>query len=225
MPLPPTDTTAPSISGTALQGQTLSEAHGSWTGSPTAFAYQWEDCDTSGNNCSPISGATGQTYALTASDVGHTVRVQETAGNAGGTGSPAVSPPTSVVAGVETLPGPGAASVRTASVSGTTVIVPVSCTGGGSCALTAALSVVETLRHGKITAVAAAAKTRRRTVALGSASVTIAAGTTRTIRVALNQTGKRLLTTHAPLAVRLKVSQSARTVAMSTVRITRPHKA
>jgi hypothetical protein len=26
----------------------------------TGYAYQWEDCNSAGNNCSPIAGATGQ---------------------------------------------------------------------------------------------------------------------------------------------------------------------
>ena len=43
------------------------------------------------NNCSAITGATSQTYTLTAADVGHTIRVQETASNAGGSSSPATS--------------------------------------------------------------------------------------------------------------------------------------
>ena len=86
------NTAAPAISGTAQQGQTLTEANGTWTNGPTSYSYQWEDCDSSGNNCTPIVGATSQTYTLTASDVGHTIRVQETASNAAGSGTPATSP-------------------------------------------------------------------------------------------------------------------------------------
>jgi hypothetical protein len=97
LPLPPTDTAAPSISGFAQQGQTLSEAHGSWSNGPTGYAYQWEDCDTSGNSCSPIPGATEPTYLLSTEDVGRTVRVLEIADNAGGPGSAAPSPETPVV--------------------------------------------------------------------------------------------------------------------------------
>ena len=41
----------PTITGSAQQGQTLTEVHGSWTNSPTAFAYQWQQCDSSGANC------------------------------------------------------------------------------------------------------------------------------------------------------------------------------
>jgi len=97
-PDPPLDTAVPSVSGTPSQGQTLTESHGVWTNNPTGYTYQWEDCDPSGQSCSPISGATGQTYTLTAADVGDTIRVQEVASNAGGAGQPAQSAPTAVVA-------------------------------------------------------------------------------------------------------------------------------
>ena len=50
---------------------------------PTAYTYEREDCDSSGQSCPPIGGATGQTYTLTAADVGDTIRVQEVASNAG----------------------------------------------------------------------------------------------------------------------------------------------
>jgi hypothetical protein len=81
----------PTISGTAEQGLTLTEHAGSWTNSPTSFAYQWLQCDSLGSGCLPISGATSQTYVPVAGDVGHTLRVQETASNAGGASAPSSS--------------------------------------------------------------------------------------------------------------------------------------
>jgi hypothetical protein len=103
-PDPPLDTAVPSISGTPAQGQILTESHGVWSNSPTGYTYQWEDCDPSGQSCSPISGATGQSYTLTVGDVGDTIRVQETASNASGAGQPAQSAATSAVA--PSQPGP-----------------------------------------------------------------------------------------------------------------------
>ncbi len=97
-PAAPTNTTAPTISGTTTQGQTLTAARGSWSGSPTAYAYQWRDCDTSGSNCTSISGATGSSYTLTANDVGNTIRVAVTATNTGGSAA-ATSTATATVAG------------------------------------------------------------------------------------------------------------------------------
>jgi len=96
VPPVPTNTARPTITGTAQQGQTLLDVHGSWTNSPTSFTYQWLRCKASGVGCAPIAGATAQTYVVVAKDVGHTLQVQETAGNAGGSGSPAQSAPTNV---------------------------------------------------------------------------------------------------------------------------------
>jgi hypothetical protein len=86
-PAPPSNTSAPVVSGTPQQGQTLSTSNGSWTNSPTSFGYQWQDCNSSGSACANISGATHSTYALTANDVGHTVLAAVTATNAAGSGS------------------------------------------------------------------------------------------------------------------------------------------
>ncbi|HEV7586329.1 MAG TPA: hypothetical protein VGO14_11180 [Solirubrobacteraceae bacterium] len=96
-PPPPANTSVPTISGTAQQGQTLTEHHGSWTNEPTSYAYQWLRCDGSGKNCGAIAGASGQTYVLLSGDVGHTIAVSETASNANGPGTPATSSATSAV--------------------------------------------------------------------------------------------------------------------------------
>ncbi|MCA1689724.1 MAG: hypothetical protein LC720_04550, partial [Actinobacteria bacterium] len=96
-PPPPTLIAAPSISGAPVVGRTLTEAHGTWSDSPTVYGVQWVDCDAAGNACTPIAGATGQTYVLLASDLGHTIRVFEVAANAGGTSTPVATSPTGVV--------------------------------------------------------------------------------------------------------------------------------
>lgn len=41
--------------------------------------YQWEDCDSAGLNCTAIPGATGDTYTVQDSDVGHIIIFSETA--------------------------------------------------------------------------------------------------------------------------------------------------
>ena len=86
-PAAPTNTTAPQVSGTATQGNTLTTTNGSWTGSPTKFTYAWQDCNASGASCAGISGATASSYTLQASDVGDTVRSVVTATNSGGSAS------------------------------------------------------------------------------------------------------------------------------------------
>ena len=55
----PTIVQPPTITGVFVQGQTVTESHGSWTNSPTAYGYQWEDCDSAGNSCTAITGAIG----------------------------------------------------------------------------------------------------------------------------------------------------------------------
>src|ERR1039458_4083445 len=93
---PPVIVTPPTISGNTQQGQTLTEAHGTWNPTPTAYGYQWLRCDSSANNCAAILGATGQTYALTSADVNNTIEVEEIASNAGSAGT-ADSTPTAII--------------------------------------------------------------------------------------------------------------------------------
>jgi hypothetical protein len=95
-PAAPTNSTLPSVTGTAIEGQTLTTDNGSWTGSPTSYAYQWRRCDSAGANCSDISGATGSSYTLVTADVGSKLRAVVTATNAGGS-TAATSNATAVV--------------------------------------------------------------------------------------------------------------------------------
>jgi hypothetical protein len=95
--LSPVSTVAPAIFGSATQGQTLVVTSGSWSNSPTSYAYQWERCDATGANCVPITGAAGQSYPLTAADAGATIRVSVTATNAIGSSIAATATPTTVV--------------------------------------------------------------------------------------------------------------------------------
>lgn len=78
---------APTISGTAAQGQTLSSTNGTWSNAPTAYAVQWERCDGAGANCTDIPGATSPTYTVSSSDAGATLRARVTATNRFGSAS------------------------------------------------------------------------------------------------------------------------------------------
>jgi len=62
----------------------LTATTGSWTGSPTSYTYQWQDCGTL--TCSNIQNASGSSYQLQHSDVGDTIDVVVTASNDGGSG-------------------------------------------------------------------------------------------------------------------------------------------
>jgi len=88
---------APLLTGTTQVGQTLTASPGTWTGSPTSFAYTWRRCDTTGANCASIAGATAATYTLTPGDIGTTVSLVVTATGAGGAGI-ATAPTTAVIA-------------------------------------------------------------------------------------------------------------------------------
>jgi len=50
-PSPPANTTPPAVSGSAQSGQALTASPGSWSGSPTSYAYQWQRCDSAGAAC------------------------------------------------------------------------------------------------------------------------------------------------------------------------------
>ena len=89
---PALNTGAPSVSGTARDGETLTAGAGTWSGTPSiTYTYQWQRCNWAGANCADIPGATGSSYTLTAADVGSTVRVQVVASNDAGSSPPATS--------------------------------------------------------------------------------------------------------------------------------------
>ena len=68
------NTVLPAVTGTATVNSTLTVSNGTWTPTPSAYAYQWKRCDTAGAGCAAISGATSTTYKLVAADGGATVR-------------------------------------------------------------------------------------------------------------------------------------------------------
>ena len=100
LPPPPSNTTAPTLSGATAEphpGDDLTAEQGGWTRSPSDFAFQWLRCAADGGSCADIAGATGTSYRVTGDDLGKTIRARVTASNAGGSGAPAESAPTGVV--------------------------------------------------------------------------------------------------------------------------------
>jgi hypothetical protein len=64
----PTIVSQPVITGDAnVDGSTLSVTTGTWTGSPTSYAYQWSSCDATTLDCSAIPGATASTFHVSTS--------------------------------------------------------------------------------------------------------------------------------------------------------------
>jgi hypothetical protein len=117
-PSPPQNTALPQISGTAQAGQTLSGSNGTWSGTPTSYAYQWQRCDSLGASCASIAGATSTSYGLGAADVGARLRFVVSATNQGGT-TPAGSGATNAVAAAPVAPPSAPANTTLPQVTGT----------------------------------------------------------------------------------------------------------
>lgn len=80
----PSNISAPTISGTPKEGETLTGNRGEWENNPGDYNLNWQRCDKDGLACANIAGATGNTYKLTSADVGNTVRLRVIATNAAG---------------------------------------------------------------------------------------------------------------------------------------------
>lgn len=92
----PLATSAPTITGTTREKQTLTGSDGTWARQPDTFQRQWLRCDSQGDACDPIANATSTTYTAAAADVGNRLRLKITASNAGGSVT-ATSTPTSTI--------------------------------------------------------------------------------------------------------------------------------
>ena len=83
-----TNSALPVVTSIPQQGGLLGASTGLWNGLPSTYSYQWNRCDVNGLNCSPISGANTQTYALLApADPLATFAVTVTASNSFGSKS------------------------------------------------------------------------------------------------------------------------------------------
>jgi RHS repeat-associated protein len=82
--LAPANTEAPQLSGSPSVGTRMGVSIGKWSSEPAAYGFQWEDCNTTGSECTPIPGATGENYTVAISDGGHKIAALVTATNADG---------------------------------------------------------------------------------------------------------------------------------------------
>ena len=94
----PSNTAPPTIAGTARRGSVLSVRPGTWTNAPASYLHAWLRCSSAGNGCATIAGARSARYRLTLADAGARIRVRETASNAAGAGTAAVSGASAIVA-------------------------------------------------------------------------------------------------------------------------------
>ena len=83
VPPAPVNSTLPVISGSTTVGSVLTTTNGTWTNSPTSFAYQWTRGATN-------IGTNANTYTLVVADTNQNITCEVTATNAGGS-TPATS--------------------------------------------------------------------------------------------------------------------------------------
>ncbi len=89
-------TAQPVVAGPPVVGKTVQVSSGTWSPVPAKITYAWERCSPNGRNCAAIPNQTGNTYAIGAQDLGHSLLaiVQATNGpsiqNAFSTATPAV---------------------------------------------------------------------------------------------------------------------------------------
>lgn len=126
----PANTGAPTISGAAVSGNTLTAGPGTWSASACAaptVSYQWQESPTQGGSYSPITGATSSTYTPTTSDGGDYIWVSVTESNAAGSAT-ATSPPVGpvLIPSVITTGGPGGNNNGTGTTSTSATTTPTS---------------------------------------------------------------------------------------------------
>jgi hypothetical protein len=79
---PPSSLEPPAIAGDQREGSTLTATTGTWAGSPTSYAHEWQRSADGGQTWTPA--ALGDTHLLLVGDVGSIVRVVVTASNSVG---------------------------------------------------------------------------------------------------------------------------------------------
>jgi hypothetical protein len=176
----------PSLSGTPAVGNTLTCKSNVTTTATETVAYQWL------SDTAAISGATGATYVVVAANASHHLSCQVTIAGDGGSSSATTGfdaiPSQSLGKVLETFTGTDKHGATSASV-------PVTCSpqADGSCKITLTLTTLQSVHH-KLTL-----------TKVGSSTTSIGSGSKRTLTVALNAAGRRLLRSHHSLAVTLTV--------------------
>jgi hypothetical protein len=100
----PGNTDPPAISGTSQVGQTIGCSQGTWTGSPTSFAYQWN------RDGGGITGAIADSYVIVDADAGKQITCTVTASNVNGS-TAATSAAVGATAAPASAPAPAPAPV------------------------------------------------------------------------------------------------------------------
>ncbi len=188
----PASKAAPVVSGTPAVGQTLACSKGSWTGLGTlTYAYKWL------RDGAAIASASSNTYTVQGADQGSGLACVVTATNEIETEvtrsvsatSNTVTVPLPPIIGPPAPPRPSVTLSSSKLVdSGGTVRVPIAC-AGANCSGTIELTEQEVTKthKGKKTIV------KKKTVILGKATYSLAAGHSATIGIHLTAKGKSVL--------------------------------
>jgi hypothetical protein len=121
---PPVNTTTPTLTGTAQDGQPLGLNSGTWTGLATiTYTYHWQITPDGGATWTDIPGATATTYTPPAGSAGKQVRVVETGTNADGS-SQAASPASAVILAKPPAPTAGSTPTTTPQPATTPQLAP-----------------------------------------------------------------------------------------------------
>ncbi len=123
-PVAPSNSVAPVVSGTTRNGETLTTTTGSWTASPTSYAYQWKRASTSVGSYTDIPSAINSTYVLTGADVGKYIKVSVIATNNVGASVAELSLATSQISDVPAAPTTTTAAPKTTAATTTTTAAP-----------------------------------------------------------------------------------------------------
>jgi hypothetical protein len=200
----------PSVAGTPAVGQRLSCRSGVPSGSGAQLSYLWL------RDLLPIPGATGSSYIVKGNDAGRHLQCQVTARNAGGSATARSAFVTVPVQGVAASS--GETVVGRARLRGARLRVPVTCSAQAArgCQIVLRVTIVETLRAGRVVAISArgasprhlarAGALRRVTVSLGSVRARLARGQHASVSLPLNATARRLLAARHRLPALLAVS-------------------
>jgi hypothetical protein len=175
----------------------------------------------------PIPGATGSAYTVKGNDIGRHLQCQVTARNAGGS---ATASSAFVTVPLQRVPSStGETAVGRARVRGASLSLPITCSAqaAGGCQIVLRVTAVETLRAGRVVAVAArlggsrpaarAGGLRRLTLTLASVRTRLARGQHSSVSLRLNATGRRLLAARHRLPVLLSVSGTVIGVIQSVI--------
>lgn len=168
-PAAPTNSVAPVVSGTTRSGETLTTTNGSWTASPTSYAYRWKRASASGGSYTDISSATSNSYKLTDADVGKYIKVSVIATNNVGPSAAELSAATSQISDV--LPAP---TTTTAAPALSIVIqAPVTTVAQGQASVATIAPISTVVRSGaSVTTTTVAARVSSVTTTTVARSVT-----------------------------------------------------